>query len=211
MPRPIYVSAIACLLSILAAAPTAYSQATVSYQGFLYNQFGTPVQNGRIVAGTFKPEFNVSLYNYTYGDAVGNSDLNNYAEAVADGNFIPFDSGVLTGPLGVFSGTAMSSAAGSKVWFFGFPTSQTFPSDGTEVLASSTDPSFILPATGSISLNAGNANQFILGSHFNNGLRLSGLPLPEPTSGVLAAFAALILGARRARRGRIANPHLASP
>lgn len=200
MGRMIWIGAVVCLLNFLAAVPAAYSLTTVSYQGFLYNQFGTPVQNGRIVAGTFKPGFDVNTYNYKYGDFVGNSDPNNYAEAVADGNFIPFDSGVLTGPLGVFSGSALSGAAGSKVWFFGFPTSQTFPSDGTEVLASSTDPSFILPSTGLVSLNAGNANQFILGSHLNNGLRLSGLPLPEPTSGVLVAFAAMMLGARRARR-----------
>lgn len=200
MTRPNWIGAFICVLGLFVAVPAVYSQAIVTYQGFLYNQFGAPVQNGRVIAGTFKPGFNVSNYNCTYGDFACNTNYNNYTQAVADGNFIPFDSGVLSNSIGLFSDTTSSTAAGSKVWIFGFPTSQTFPTDGTEALASSTDASYILPASGIITIDASKTNQFVLGYHAQGGVGLSGIPIPEPTSGAVLVLAALSLGAGRTRR-----------
>src|SRR5262245_21550402 len=91
------------------AADSKVHAATVNYQGTLYNNNGTPVQGGLVIAGTFKPGFNTSNYSCTYGDAFCNTDPNNYSEAVADGNFIPLDSGVLTNSSGFFTGSGTSA------------------------------------------------------------------------------------------------------
>jgi len=191
-----------CLTSVVATfvlASAASAQATINYQGFLYSLSGLPVQNGRVIAGTFKPGFNVDNFTCIYGDNVCNLNDNNYTQAVADGNFIPAGAGVLTGFNGAFSGSGFSSApAGSKVWIFGFPTSQTSPQpDYTEVLASSSDPSFIVPAGGTATINASLANQFELGQKFSNGLQLTSIPIPEPSAAAVLAICLLTFSIQR--------------
>jgi hypothetical protein len=174
---------------------------TVNYQGTLYGQFGSPVQGGRVIAGTFKPGFDTSNYSCTYGDPFCNTLPDNYSRAVADGNFIPLDSGVVTNISGVFSGSGTTSAAGSKIWFYGFTGSQPNAFDGLQVLATSSDFSYIVPASGTISVSATTANQFVYGLHFSNGFRVDGLPVPEPgTFGLAALSLSAMVALRRQRR-----------
>jgi hypothetical protein len=176
--------------------------AIVNFQGTLYDFFGAPVQGGRVIAGTFKPGFNVSNYACTYGDFVCNTYTNNYSLAVADGNFIPLNTGVLTNTFGVFSGSGTSTATGSQIWIFGFTGSQPVAVGmGEEVLASGFGSSFLVPSFGSTTVTASGANQFIFGQSFNTGFQTTGLPFPEPDTGGLVAFGAisLIAGGMRQR------------
>jgi hypothetical protein len=199
------VAAIAVVtISVLAVVPAAIC-ATVSYQGFLYNLGpfggnGSPVVNGRVIAGTFKPGFNVSNYTCTYGDFVCNLNNNNYSQAVADGNFIPLDAGVLTNSTGLFQGVGVSNAVGSKIWFFGFLGQNPVPINLAEVLATSSDLSFTVPSTGTMTVNAVLANQFVLGQKFNNGIAVTGVPIPEPSTLLLLGLGAIsLLGQRKVK------------
>jgi len=163
--------------------------ATVNFQGTLYNASGAPVQGGRVIAGTFKPGFDVSFTNYscTYGDIACNLDPDNYDQAVADGNFIPLNAGVLTNPFGVFSGSGTSTATGSKIYIFGFTGPQpTINQDFTQAIASV-------------------ANQFIYGSHFSDGFQTGLTPIPEPGSCGLAALGAAGALIRSSRRRSFAS------
>jgi hypothetical protein len=187
--------------AVLATLATAdeVAAATVNYQGMLYDFNGTPVQGGRVIAGTFKPGFNISNYSCTYGDAFCNTDSDNYAQAVADGNFIPLNSGVLTNSSGFFSGSGTSNAVGSQIWIYGFSGSQPVTNDLQQLLASSSNASYVVPGSGSITAFAATANQFVYGAHFSNGFQLGGVPFPEPTSSGLALLSLTTLVMRRVR------------
>jgi hypothetical protein len=176
--------------------------ATVNYSGTLYNNSGAPIQGGLVIAGTFKPSFNVSNYACTYSDAFCNPYDNNYSLAVADGNFIPLNSGVVTNVAGLFSGSGISTAAGSQIWLFAFTGSQP-NGNGGEVLASGSGGSYLVPASGSTTATALGANQFIFGEHFSNGFKTAGLPFPEPASAAILAVGAISLGTFRTRRNSL--------
>jgi hypothetical protein len=191
------------VLATLAIANDVYA-ATVNYQGTLYSN-GAPVQGGRVIAGTFKPGFNISNYSCTYGDAFCNTNPNNYSQAVADGNFIPLDSGVLTNTSGLFFGTGTSTATGSQIWFYGFTGSQPIAVGSQQLLASSSNASYVVPASGSIAPLASVANQFVYGSLFSNGFQVAGLPFPEPTSAGLALLSFTALVMRRVRPNSVSR------
>jgi hypothetical protein len=158
-----------------------------------------PVNGGRVIAGVFKPGFDISTYLSLYDDGLTNPDQDHYDQAVADGNFIPFNSGVLTNASGVFSGVGTSAAIGSQIWLYGWPTSSTI--SPYSVLASGTDASFRVSAS-TTTVIAGNANQFWSGQHYLNGFRLEGLPVPEPCAAglIVVGGSAICSLARRKRR-----------
>jgi hypothetical protein len=166
--------------------------ATVNYIGTLYNESGVPIQGGRVIAGTFKPGFNVSNYACTYSDPFCNPYDNNYSLAVADGNFIPLDAGVLTSSTGGFFGSGISTATGSQIWLFAFTGSQP-NGGGGQVLASGSGSSFFVPSFGSTTVNSSGANQFIFGESFNSGFKTTGLPVPEPATATILAVGAISL------------------
>jgi hypothetical protein len=176
--------------------------ATIDYHVVLYNNSGVPIQGGRVIAGTFKPGFNVSNYACTYSDPFCNPYENNYSLAVADGNFIPFDAGGLTSSTGIFSGSGISTATGSQIWTFAFSGSQPNGAGG-QVLATGSGPSFFVPAAGSTGFNSSGINQFIFGQSFNSGLKLTGLPVPEPASATVFAVGATSLIIFRMRRASL--------
>lgn len=174
--------------------------AVVQFSGSLYGESGAVAVNALVVAGTFKPSFPVSNYSCVYGDNVCNLDHNNYSEAVADGNFIPIGS-TLTSLNGVFSGAGVSNAVGSRIWLFAFPSTVPVPSpEPVQVLASSSDSSFFVPATGDTTVYSFLANEFVLGKKYNSGLQLNGIPIPEPTTAVLGILLVLCSLATRCRR-----------
>lgn len=175
----------------------------VNYSGTIYDLFsGAPVQGGRVIVGTFKPGFNVGSYACTYGDSVCNVDPNNYSEAVADGNFIPLNSGVLTNSSGFFSGSGDSNSLGSQLYIFAFHGSQPDASDLQEALA--TGPSSSFSVNFFTNIDASQANQFIFGSHFSSGIRLGGLPFPEPSCCVLAGLIVVLMTGFCVRRRSVA-------
>jgi hypothetical protein len=177
------------VVSALLAAPTAFPGA-ISYSGVLYSESGAPVQNGLVIPAVFKDGFDINQYSTIYSDGFTNPDPNHYDEAVADGNVIPLSSGVATGASGLFFSAASYGVVGKQIWLFGFPTSHT-DQGGYSVLASGTDSSFFVNSTLTI-INAANANQFIFGSHYQNGFKLQGLPFPEPTLAALSAMGAIL-------------------
>jgi hypothetical protein len=170
--------------------------ATVTYQGYLYNFNGQPVNNGRVVAGTFKPRFNTDTWNYwqTFGDAVANADGDSYFEAVANGTFTPVGSPASTNSMGFFQGLGTTSApVGSKIWVYGFL--DQFLNDENMVLGTSAGSLFAVSAQPSVSIDVALADSFLWGSHFNNGFKTELGPIPEPaTIGLVAlGMAAMIL------------------
>ena len=188
------------LLTVFVTAPSAYS-AAVNFQGFLHGPGGSPVVGGRVIAGTFKPGFNVDNYACTYGDLFCNLNNNfNYDHAVADGNFIPLNSGVLTDFFGSFSGSGISSATGSQIWIYGFPGPEPVQFNLLQALATSSDASFFVPAAGATTVNASLTNHFVLGQHINNGIGLSVVPFPEPSSILLCLASIFATQLRRQRR-----------
>lgn len=174
--------------------------AAVTFSGTLFHESGLPAVNALVVAGTFKPGFQVNNYTCIYGDFVCNLNGNNYNEAVADGNFIPIAS-TFTSFNGTFSGAGLSTAIGSQIWLFGFPSTLPLPEpQPVQVLASGTDSSFFVPAVGNTAVIASLANTFELGMKFGNGLRLSGIPIPEPSAALLSTLAVASLLANHCRR-----------
>ncbi len=205
MNRSILTSVALAGLALLLPA-LQVSGATVNYSGTLYDKFGVPIIGGRVIAGTFKPGFDATFTNYscTYGDNVCNLDPDNYGQAVADGNFIPLNSGVLTGPFGAFSGSGISTAVGSKIWIYGFTGSQPICFD-TQLLASSTSSSYVVPPSGTMTVVASAANEFIYGKAFGNGVSTGTVPIPEPSSPAFAALGIAIASMRRTRRRSVAR------
>ena len=174
--------------------------AVVDFSGSLYDSSGSVAVNALVVAGTFKPGFAVSSYSCVYGDDVCNLNDQNYNQAVADGNFIPIDS-ALTSLNGVFGGSGLSDAVGSPIWLFGFPSTSTVPLPGhVEVLAISSDSSFIVPPTGSTTVYTFLADTFALGNKLRGGIQLNGIPIPEPTTAVLGILLVACSLATRCRR-----------
>lgn len=185
------------VLATLAIACEVHAE-VVNYQGTLYSN-GAPVQSGRVIAGTFKPGFNIANYSCIYGDSFCNVDSDNYAQAVADGNFIPLNSGVLTNSSGVFSGSGFSNAVGSKIWFYGFTGPQPVSINLQQLLASSTNGSYVVLPDESITVAASLANQFVYGSHFSNGFQTGIIPFPEPASCGLVLLGLTALAMLRVR------------
>jgi hypothetical protein len=173
--------AILALVATLAMARPVQAQ-VVSYSGNL-EKFGSPVDNGFVIAGTFKPGFDVNNYNYVYGiDSFGNMETPKYAQAVSDGNFIPIGAGTLSS-LGAFSGSGTGSVgSGHQVWLFAFP--QANPDAGTEAVLA-TNPSWMTGA-GVLTISGSDATTFKFGILSGNALQVLGLPVPEPSSIALA-------------------------
>jgi hypothetical protein len=172
--------------------------ASIGYSGKVFSEYGVPIQNGLVVIGTFAPTFDVGNYNCVYGDGFCNLEFGTaFDSAVSDGNFFPIDS-TLTGTDGSFSGMGSTSAqAGTPLWMFAFEFDQ--PASFFQVLASSTDPSWQVPAqpSGSTVLSAASANIFKMGMSHQEGLMLTVVPFPEPSSLILLATSAAIVAFKR--------------
>jgi hypothetical protein len=162
----------------------------VTYHGHVYQGYGGPVVNGFAVAGTFAPGFDPFDYEYVYGiDEWGNMDQTHYSDAVADGNFLPIGGGTWTDESGYFWGSGASSAApGTPVYLFVFDDSN--PDLAANFgLATSTDPSYRLSASGYASVDATLANDFVFGWSSGDGIAVNVLPFPEPATSTLALLA----------------------
>lgn len=189
---------------------TACADATVSYSGTVYEYIYSPVPypHAFVIAGTFAPGFDYTLYTCVYGiDEVCNMNGNGFQRAVSDGNLFPIGAGTLTDANGEFSGSGMTSAApGTPIFLFAFDGPDSSGWIQSVAFASGTDPSFFVPAAGgSTHLDASLASLSILGgsSVFDgfDGLVLSGgLPMPEPTSVVLGLFFTPLLFSFRRHR-----------
>jgi len=196
------------------------SAATVEYSGSVFS-LGGPADGSYVVAGTFAPGYkpfsgsddfdtysNSTLYEINdlycvYAATVFdcNIEAGAYDTAVSDGIFTPIGLGTLTDQNGFFSTSGTTDApAGTPIWLFAFEGNDT--DAGTQVLASSTDSTWLIPAqpAGVTTLVAGNADLFLFGVGHPQGVVLTGVPIPEPTSLVLSFLGGLaILGSRRRR------------
>jgi hypothetical protein len=154
-----------------------------------------------VVAGTFKPGFDLASYPCVYGDDVCNLLGGHYSAAVADGNFIPIGSGDVTDFGGGFSGSGTTSASrGTPIYLFAFETSD--PDIAFYwALATSTDPSYLVPGNvETTTLNATLADVFLFGLDHPLGIALQVVPFPEPSTILLAMSAASGLMMTRRRR-----------
>lgn len=100
------------------------------------------------------------------------------------------------------SGTTLASP-GTPIFLFAFDNpNPDFASNF--VLATSSDPSFLVPSDGgSTHLNAAATDIYKFGSPFGLGMQLSeGLPFPEPASAVLGMLFALSVPSFRPRYAR---------
>lgn len=193
-------------VSVLAyLSPASSSAATVGYSGYVFGD-GSPVVNGYVIAGTFAAGFDPLNYTCFYGDSACNLNVDAYSSAVADGNFLPIGAGVLTDSSGAFSTTGTTdAAAGTPVWLFAFGDAGT--SSSHQVLASSSDPSWNVPAQplGATLINAVAADLFVMGQTHPLGVEVTGVPVPEPGTWLLAlAILINVLSFRGRGWGRIA-------
>ncbi len=201
-------SLLVCVFGLVSLTSEA---ATVQYSGNLFGEYGGgPVSGGLVIAGTFAPNFDPHYYNCFYGDEACNLFGGAYEEAVADGNFIPipfesiipFPGTYITDQNGAFSASGTTNApAGTPIWLWAFEDNSR--ESAHQVLASSTDPSWLTPAqsVGLTWINASEADIFVLGNSHPQGVELTVTPFPEPTSMALSLLGGLVvLGSRR--RGR---------
>ena len=167
--------------------------ADVSYSGSVFFQ-GTPVVGGFVVAGTFKPGFDPLDYACVYGDIACNLEEGAYAHAVADGNFLPIGPGDLTDAIGAFSASGTTTAAaGTPLWLFAFQDNS--KDSFFQALVSSSDPSWLVPAqpSGVTQIVASAANIFVMGDSHPQGVSLTVIPFPEPSTACLAVVCALAM------------------
>jgi hypothetical protein len=192
------------LLALWFACTQVASAATVNYSGVLTE---SPFPNGPlnddfVIAGTFRPGFNVSLYNFTYGDLSGNLFPDHYARAVADGNFRPISPGTLANTQGAFSGSGTTTGIDDvPIWVFMFD-GQPQPSHFPFYLAlvSGTGAEWRVQNDGATTINTATANIFKFGEPAGNGVvRLNVAPFPEPSAALLAPALGALLVRRRAR------------
>lgn len=169
--------------------------AKVGYMGNVFSEAGTPVSGGFVIAGTFAPGFEPFEYNCVYGDGSCNLLSGAYDSAVADGNFIPIGPGTNTDLNGAFFAVGDTfEPAGTQLWLFAFEDNSR--DSFFQVLASSSSMGWQVPTqpTGLTLLTASDAELFVLGASHPQGVALSVIPFPEPSSwalSVLGCFAAL--------------------
>lgn len=187
-------SIISLLLSLSFITDAAVA-ASVGYSGYLYSEFGAPVVGGYVVAGTFSPD---TVFEGTYVDDVGDWLGGAYDNGVTAGFFSPIGNGTLTNTEGFFSSFGISSApAGRPIWLFAFEDDSR--DSFYQVLASSDDFSWQVPnqPSGHTTINAVDANMFFIGNSHPQGIELSVVPFPEPTSLVLMLLGSVTLLGKR--------------
>ena len=177
------------VMLVILASPKMVCSQGVSYLGYLTDQFGDPLVGGAVVVGTFDPNFDPFEYTCFYGDSICNLNGGAFFNAVSDGNFVPIHTTIsIAGGLFVGSGLA-SVPEGEPLWLFAFEDASF--NSLYQVLASSTDPAWQVPASGqSTFIHAANANLFEMGMSGPNGVQLSVIPIPEPSSSVLCLMSA---------------------
>jgi hypothetical protein len=184
---------------VAGAVATRASGATVTYHGLLWEE--GPVQGDFVVAGTFRPGFDVSRYSYTYGDRYGNLSSDHYPRAVADGNFRPIGPGTLAGPDGAFAGSGSATGIDGLPIFLFAGNQRDLESSFYIALATSSSPTWRVSNDADVTLDAAAANAFVFGRKLGDRIMLDVPPFPEPGGAAGAAAAGMILALRRPRRG----------
>ena len=198
MPRPallLCLSTAVCQYGVLFGDAVG---ATVQYSGSLFDEHGDPVGGGYVIVGTFAPGFDPynggneegTRYNCVYGDSVCNLNSGAYDSAVSDGNFIPIGAGTITMLQGGFFGAGTTSApAGTPIWLFAFE--DTSRDSFFQVLATSSTWQVPGQPPGFASLDASDADLFVMGTSHPLGVALSVIPFPEPCSLTFAVMACM--------------------
>lgn len=183
---------------VIFATISSASAGILEFAGKVFSEGGGPAANALVIPGTFAPAFNPFNYTSYYGDVFNNLLPDAYDIAVTDGNFMPAGNGVVTDAGGNFFWLGNSSLSpGQQLWFFVFEGNNT--GAFFQVLATSTAANWLSPSvSGSTSILASEANQFVMGQSFADGVALSVIPFPEPSSLLLGLAAlATTLQARR--------------
>ena len=180
---------------LLAATPVSPG-AVVQYSGSLFDPDGF-LQNDWVIAGTFKPGFDVNQYDFIYGDASGNLGGQHYTQAVADGNFRPIGSGTFANASGAFSGSGTATGIdGLPIYLF----ASAIPDiDQSFYLALATSPTWTVSNNGNVTIDAATASSFHFGYKDGTRMALSEIPFPEP-SGVAVVGGAMCLHCIRRQR-----------
>lgn len=197
---------IACF-SLLLVRVASIDAATVNFMGRLDEETFVPssptLSDDFVIAGTFRPGFDIPRYNFIYGDDAGNTHQNHYALAVADGNFRPIGAGTLANAAGEFAGTGSTptNIDGLPIYIYCFPESNPFGYYATGALFSGTGPSWRILNDGSTSIDTATANIFLLGSNDDGTITMRYLPIPEPQTAI-SALVVMITLLRRASHER---------
>lgn len=182
-----------CLCILFSALTSTTRAGILSFSGRVYNEARVPVSGALVIPGTFAAGFDPFNYTNFYGDESQNLLPDAYDMAVADGNFDPAGAGVLTSSDGSFTWLGNPSVPpGQPLWFFVFESGTT--NSFYQALASSNSPNWISPpVSGATMIAANEANQFVLGERYADGVATTVIPFPEPTSTAMAlmSFAAL--------------------
>jgi hypothetical protein len=198
-----YRLALSLVVAVVAFALHAAPAAMVNYSGVLTeNSFGPsgPLNDDFVIAGTFKPGFDVNPYDFIYGDAFGNLSPHHYTQAVADGNFRPIGSGTLADATGAFSGSGTATGIdGLPIWVFMFADRPEPQRLFFLALVSGTGPEWRVQNDGATTLDTATANVFHFGQPAGGGaVAMNVAPFPEPGSAaVLALFGGSLLIRRR--------------
>ncbi len=183
-----------CVCLILSATASTVRAGVINFSGKVYGERGiAPAPNALVIPGTFAAGFDPLNYTNFYGDESNNLLPDAYDMAVADGNFDPAGNGVFTSSDGSFIWFGNPPVPpGQQLWFFVFESGTT--NSFYQVLATSNAPNWLSPPTsGATTIVASEANQFVLGERYLDGVATTVIPFPEPTSTVMAlmSFAAL--------------------
>jgi hypothetical protein len=152
-----------CLVTLFNFAVSARAS-TVSYHGQLAEEaFGGGAGNladDFVIAGTFRPGFDVSQYKFIYGSEGGNLfGLPHYTQAVAAGDFRPIGTNTLANAAGFFngSGTTATNIDDLPIYIFAFDTPMPDPSFEL-ALVSGTGPSWRVQSGGNTNIDVSTAN-----------------------------------------------------
>lgn len=199
---------ISVCIALLASTST-LNAGILSFSGKVYEEGGAaPLANALVVAGVFKNGFDPLNYTNFYGDNAGNLLPGAYDQAVADGNFKVATTGLGGPPAAVsdangnftwFGNPAVWT--GEHLWFFVFPNGD--KSAAKQVLATSSASHWIapLPSGANTTIVASEADTFVMGQRFGDGVAVTIAPMPEPAAAIMGFIAFGCLGfSRRASR-----------
>ena len=179
----------------------------VNYGGTVgWDEYGSPVQYGYVIVGTFDDSFDPLDFVQTYSEDQGNGTFTiRYSEAVSDGVWAPIAPGTMTGKDGRYLGVGSSSGsqAGKQIYMMCFDTPTTTGATRF-ALCTSTNPDWVASSASNV-LYGRDADVVVQGGksgHFDVDLQ-SVMAVPEPST-IVALLSMLGVGGVWAVRRRVA-------